>query len=61
MGNFNPLTDNIALVVKEFTLKKNADIFFDKYSAKNWADNAKYPKVFKLSTGAGSSGITLIL
>ena len=32
MENFNPKTDKIAVVVKEFTLKKKSEVFFDKYS-----------------------------
>ena len=32
MENFNPQSDKIAVVVKEFTLKKKSEVFFDKYS-----------------------------
>lgn len=32
MEPFNPETDKIAVVVKEFTLKKKSEVFFDKYS-----------------------------
>ena len=32
-------------------------IFWDKNTALNWAKNTKYPKVFKLSAGAGSSNV----
>jgi hypothetical protein len=32
MGTFNPQSDKIAVVVKEFTLKKKSEVFFDKYS-----------------------------
>jgi hypothetical protein len=32
MNEFNPGKDNIAVVVKEFTLKKKSEIFFDRYS-----------------------------
>lgn len=32
MVNFDPNKDNIAVVVKEFTLKKKSEVFFDKYS-----------------------------
>ena len=32
MSSFNPLSDKIAVVVKEFTLKRKSEIFFDRYS-----------------------------
>lgn len=32
MNDFNPELDKIAVVVKEFTLKKKSDFFFDRYS-----------------------------
>ena len=32
LNQFDPNSDDIAVVIKEFTLKKKADIFFDKYS-----------------------------
>lgn len=32
MENFNPQSDKIAVVVKEFTLKRKSEIFFDRYS-----------------------------
>ncbi len=32
MENFNPNTDKIAVVVKEFTLKRKSELFLDKYS-----------------------------
>jgi hypothetical protein len=32
MEKFNPQSDKIAVVVKEFTLKKKSEVFFDKYS-----------------------------
>ncbi len=32
MEKFNSKEDKIAVVVKEFTLKKNSEVFFDKYS-----------------------------
>jgi len=35
-------------------------IFYDKKSALAWAKNTSYPKVFKLSTGAGASNVKLI-
>ena len=30
LNQFDPNSDDIAVVIKEFTLKKKADIFFDK-------------------------------
>lgn len=35
-------------------------IFYDKKEALDWADNATFPKVFKLRRGAGSSQVKLI-
>jgi glutathione synthase/RimK-type ligase-like ATP-grasp enzyme len=35
-------------------------IFYSKENALNWAENADYPKVFKLRGGAGSSNVKLI-
>lgn len=32
LSKFNPESDKIAVVVKEFTLKKKSEIFFDRYS-----------------------------
>ena len=32
MSTFNPQSDKIAVVVKEFTLKRKSEIFFDRYS-----------------------------
>ena len=32
MNNFNKQNDKIAVVIKEFTLKKKSEIFFDRYS-----------------------------
>lgn len=32
MSNFNPTSDKIAVVIKEFTLKRKSEIFLDKYS-----------------------------
>ncbi|OLF37465.1 MULTISPECIES: ATP-grasp domain-containing protein [unclassified Psychrobacter] len=34
-------------------------IFYDKKQAKKWAKNTSYPKVFKLTRGAGSSNVKL--
>jgi glutathione synthase/RimK-type ligase-like ATP-grasp enzyme len=35
-------------------------IFYDKKEAYNWAENACFPKVFKLRRGAGSSNVRLV-
>jgi len=35
-------------------------VFYDQLIAAEWAENAVYPKVFKLSGGAGSSNVHLI-
>jgi hypothetical protein len=32
MENFDPKTDKIAVVIREFTLKRKSEIFFDRYS-----------------------------
>ena len=32
MEKFNPLRDNVAVVVKEFTLKRKSEIFLDRFS-----------------------------
>jgi len=32
MSTFNPQSDKIAVVVKEFTLKRKSEVFFDRYS-----------------------------
>lgn len=35
-------------------------IFYDKKSALNWAKNTSYPKVFKLTGGAGAANVKLV-
>ncbi|MBC8393200.1 MAG: hypothetical protein H8E17_11615 [Deltaproteobacteria bacterium] len=35
-------------------------VFYDKLSALEWADRTSYPKVFKLSKGAGSRNVSLV-
>lgn len=35
-------------------------VFYDKKSTLNWAENTKYPKVFKLTGGAGSANVRLL-
>lgn len=37
-----------------------AYIFWDKKKALNWAENTKYPVVFKLKGGSGSTNVTLV-
>ena len=35
-------------------------VFYDKKSATEWASNATYPKVFKLTGGAGAANVSLV-
>jgi glutathione synthase/RimK-type ligase-like ATP-grasp enzyme len=35
-------------------------VFYDKEKAKEWIDKTKFPKVFKLSCGAGSQNVKLV-
>src|SRR5690606_16375741 len=35
-------------------------IYYDKESAKEWANNTNFPKVFKLRGGAGSKNVRLV-
>jgi len=38
----------------------NTYIFYDKINALKWAENASYPKVFKLRRGSGSKNVLLV-
>ena len=35
-------------------------VFYDKKTAKEWAENTTYPKVFKLRGGAGAANVSLV-
>lgn len=38
----------------------SSSVFYDKQQAKNWANHASYPKVFKLRGGAGSVNVKFV-
>jgi len=53
--------------IKQYYLLKSADlpltkswVFWDKAKCINWLDTIKYPIVFKLKGGAGSTGVVLL-